>query len=226
MTFTFLVLSVAVLLLPIAFHLHEGVFNDGKLKVALGASLLTTLVLSAVGVVLVRTQVVSYGLDQTIGLLMTSLPFEQYILNFAFSFSSISLYLYLNVKFPNNNLQKYSLAVSNLLLGLCVAFLFFAYSKWYTVLTFAPLFVMLFMIEYMGTLRFMYKAYRTYLLMIIPFCLVYGCLFMEEIVSVSSSTTVGVFIFKMPLENIFVLLLMSLMAIYLFEFFKGKTAVE
>ncbi len=225
MKHTFLLLTLGLLLLPLIFHVDKRIFKDGNFRAALGASLISAIVFSAMVIVLQLFQILDFNIDSTIGIVFKEIPLEQYLLNFSFSFTAISLYQYLNVKFPNNDLQKYSLALSNLLLGLCVAFLFFGYPKWYTLLTFATLLILLFLIEYVGKLRFMYRAYRAFVVLLIPFYLVYGVLFWNETLLVAKNQLTGMYLAKIPVENHFIALSALLLSVYMFEFFKSKRTV-
>lgn len=222
MKFTFLLLTLGLLVLPLIFHFDKKIFKDGNFKAALGASLISAIIFSTISVVLQLLGIVTFDAGNTVGVVFKEIPLEQYLLNFSFSFTVISLFQYLNVRFPGNDLQKYSLALSNLLLGLCVAFLFFGYPKWYTLSTFILLLVLLFLIEYVGKLRFMYRAYRAFLVMLIPFYLVYGFIFWNELILVAKSQLTGMYVAKIPIENHFIALSTVLVSIYMFEFFKSK----
>lgn len=222
MKFTFLLLALGLLILPLIFHFDQKIFKNGNFKAALGASLISAIIFSTITVVLQLLGIFAFDIENTIGVVVKDIPLEQYLLNFSFSFTAISLFQYLNIKFPNNNLQKYSLALSNLLLGLCVAFLFFGYPKWYTLSTFAILLILLFLIEYVGKLRFMYRAYRVFAVMLIPFYFIYGFLFWNDIVMVAKDQLTGMYVAKIPVENHFISLAMVLVSIYMFEFFKSK----
>lgn len=224
MKYTFLLLALGLLVLPLVFNFHKNIFKNGNFKAALGASLISAIIFSTLAVVLQLLGVLIYSTDRTIGVLFKDIPIEQYLLNFSFSLVGVSLYQYLNISFPKNDLQRYSLAISNLLLGLCIAFLFFGYSKWYTLLTFSTLLLVLFLIEYVGKLRFMYKAYRAFMVMLIPFYLVYGVLFWNGILKVSQNGLFGLYIAKIPLENHFIALSTLLVSVYMFEFFRSKQA--
>lgn len=222
MKYTFLLLTLGIFLLPLIFHLDKKIFKEGNFRHALGASLISAIIFSTMAVVLQLFGILNFNVNNTVGIFFKEIPLEQYLLNFSFSFTAISLYQYLNIKFSNNSLQKYSLALSNLLLGLCVAFLFFGYPKWYTLSTFATLLILLLFIEYVGKLRFMYRAYRAFVLLLIPFYLVYGVLFWNDMLIVAKNQLTGMYIFRIPVENHFLALSMLLVSIYMFEFFRSK----
>lgn len=224
MKFVFLILALAPLLLPLIFQIDKQIFKDGNLRTAFGASLVATILFSAITVVLYLLGLVSYEAQNTLSVSFKDIPVEQYLLHFSLSFTGISLYQYLNLRFPKNDLQKYSLAFSNLLLGLCVAFLFFGYPKWYTMLTFATLLLVLLLIEYVGKLRFMYRAYRAFVFMLVPLLIVYGVLAWNNVVVATANGVSGLHIVKVPVETLFMFLSALLVSIYMFEFFKSKRA--
>lgn len=224
MKFVFLILALAPLLLPVIFQIDKQIFKDGNLRAAFGASLVSTILFSAITVVLYLLGLISYNAQNTLSISFKDIPVEQYLLHFSLNFTAISLYQYLNLRFPKNDLQKYSLAFSNLLLGLCVAFLFFGYPKWYTMLTFATLLLVLLLIEYVGKIRFMYRAYRAFVFMLVPLLIVYSVLAWNNVVTATANGVSGLHIAKVPVETLCMFLSALLVSIYMFEFFKSKRA--
>ncbi|RZJ79340.1 MAG: hypothetical protein EOO47_11130 [Flavobacterium sp.] len=221
MKFLFLALAIAPLLLPLIFQLDKKIFINGNFKMMFGGSLVSCIVFSALLLVQYLLGIITYNTPEAT---FRDIPIAQYLIIFTFSLVGVSLYQYLNLKFPKNDLQKYSLAVSNLLLGLCVAFLFFAYNKWYTLSTFATLLVLLLLIEYVGKLRFMYKAYRAFLVILVLFQIIYTVLFWNDIITLNNAHISGMRVLKVPIENHFTLLAIILVGVYMFEFFKSKRA--
>lgn len=222
--FVFLILALVPLLLPLVFQINKQIFKSGNLRTAFGASLVATILFSAITVVLYLLGLVSYEIEKTLSVSFKDVPVEQYLLYFSLNFTGISLYLYLNLLFPKNDLQKYSLAFSNFLLGLCVAFLFFGYPKWYTMLTFATLLLVLLLIEYVGKLRFMYRAYRAFAFMCLPLLIVYSILVWNGTILNAADAISGLQVAKVPVETLFMYLSSLLVSIYMFEFFKSKRA--
>lgn len=224
MKFLFLTLALAPLLLPLIFQVDKQIFKEGNLRASIGASFVATILFSAINVVLYLLGLISYEAKYTLAVSFKDVPLEQYLLHFSLNFTAISLYQYLNLRFPKNHLQKYSLALSNLLLGLGVAFLFFAYPKWYTMLTFATLLLTLLLIEYVGKLRFMYRAYRTFAGMLLLLFVVYGIMACNNVVITAAGGISGLNIAKIPVEVFFMSLAALLVSIYMFEFFKSRRA--
>ncbi|MNI69679.1 hypothetical protein D3C85_1410710 [compost metagenome] len=125
--------------------------------------------------------------------------------------------------FPKNELQKYSLALSNLILGLCIAILFFSYSRWYTLINFGFLLVVLGYVEYVNVrLRFMYRFFRAYLVSLIPFYIVNGFLTAIPVVMYNDKENLGFRVGTIPFEDHFYLMGLLLLNIYFYEKYKDR----
>lgn len=154
---------------------------------------------------------------------MDMLYYDSYYINhFIPPLISLVLYQLLNSKFSNSSLEKYSLLVSNILLGLCMALLFFGYLKWYTLIITLILVALLLYIEYINRLRFMYYFYRLYIVLMIPFYLACRWIMNNNILKVDVNETLKLKLAEVSIESFFYLMAMLLMTVYLFEFFKYK----
>ena len=165
----------------------------------------------------------SFNNAYLIGVSYRGLPLEEYLFIFSFSFAGLGIYNYLNAKFPNSDLQKYSLAVSNLMVGVGIAFLFFGHTKWYTLIVFAFLLLLLFGVEYINRIRFMYRFYRAYLVMLLPFYGIYALMCNLPIILYDANQNVKISLAKVPLENYFVMMATLLLAVYSFAIFKSRS---
>ena len=137
MHYTFLLLNLFLLIIPFALALDPKAKVLKNLKAMLLSSLLVMLVFSEVAVFLTGVKTWNFNAAYLIGVDYRGLPLEAYLFLFVFSFAGLGIYNYLNARFPKNDLQKYALAVSHAMMGICIAMLFFAYTKWYPVITFA-----------------------------------------------------------------------------------------
>lgn len=222
MTYTFLILDLLIFLIPFALLLDKKVANVAKLKSIILPSLIVTFVFSEVAVFLTGLKVWNFNTAYLIGTSYRGLPLEEYMFLFVFCFAGLGVYNYLNAKFPNNDLQKYSLTLSNLLMGICVAFLFFGYTKWYTAITFAFLILLFFGVEYINKLRFMYRFYRAFVFMLIPFYCVYAIVCNLPIITYDTAQNVRFSLFKIPFENHFFMMATLLLGVYLFETLQSR----
>lgn len=221
MSYNFLLVDIFLLSIPFILLLSTKAFLLADLKAIWLPSLLSAVIFSGIATLFSSLKIWTFNAQYLMGYYYRNLPLEHYIFLFAFCLAGLSIYTFLNQKFTNNNLQRFSLALSNLLLGLCVAFLFFAYTKWYTVVAFSVLFALVFYIEYVNyKLRFMYRFYRAYAVMLIPFYVCYGFLCNLPILKYQFAATTGINLANIPLENHFYMMAMLLSVVYLFELFK------
>ncbi len=223
MNFFFLGANVVLLMWPFLLTLDKQHFRVHQLKSALLPALFSAALVGGLMVVLHGLRVWQYT-DLHLGALFKGIPFEHFLLNFSFAFAALNTYQYLNVKYPNNSLQRYSFAISNLLLGLCVAFIFFGYTKWYSVVTFPFLFLVLFGVEYLGKLRFMYRFYRLFVFCLLPSWIMYGVLVGLPVLHYELSATVKMELLGIPIENHFLLMAQLLAAVFLMEWRQYRKA--
>jgi lycopene cyclase domain-containing protein len=188
-------------------------------------SLIVLVIFSEIAVFLTGTKVWEFNPAYIIGINYRGLPLEEYLFIFTFSSAGLGIYNYLNAKFPKNDLQKYSLAISHALMGVCVAMLFFAYTKWYPAIIFSFLMLLLIGVEYINTLRFMYKFYRAFIIALIPFYICYAIICNLPITTYQTSENLGFNLVKIPLENHFFMMGMLLLGVYLLEFFKRRKSI-
>ncbi|MBC7615669.1 MAG: lycopene cyclase domain-containing protein [Pedobacter sp.] len=224
MTHIFLYLNLFLFLIPIALAADKKVFEIENIRSIVVPAFIVTVIYSETGVFFAGLKVWQFNLAYLIDVTYRQLPLEMYLFYFTSSFAALGIYNYLNVKFPKNDLQKYSLSLSNLLLGVIVAILFFAYTKWYTATTFTLLFLLILYIEYKNQLRFMYKFYRAFLVCLIPFYISFGILCNVPIISYKASETIDVNLFNIPFENHFYMMGMLLLGVFLIEVFKSRHA--
>ena len=223
MNYTYLLINLGVILFPFILSFDKKVHFVGKWRFALPAILITGGVFMVWDLLFVILNVWSFNPDYIVGIKFFGLPLEEMMFFLTIPYACIFIYECLNAYFPVNTLQKYSLALSNLLIGICIAFLFFGYSRWYTVINFGFLLLVLVGVEYLNhKFRFMYKFYRAYLVALIPFYVVNGFLTAIPVVMYNNAENTGIRIGTIPFEDHFYLMSLLLMNIYLYEFFKCR----
>ena len=134
----------------------------------------------------------------------------------------LQLYHVLNVRFPNNSLEKFSLSFSNVLLGIGLGVLFFTYTKWLSVVSFGVLFLLLLYVEYINKLRFMYRFYRAYFVALLFIWPAYYMLINQSLLNYRASEVMLLNIGGVPIELIFLFMALLLSCVYSFEWLKNK----
>jgi hypothetical protein len=181
-------------------------------------------VFTTLALLIKRLGVVSYDLSHFIGDDGAGIPYEIILSSFLFPYTGISIYNFLNKRYPAQTYEKYSLALSNVLMGLCIAMIFFAYSKWYPLIVFSVMLISLFLVEYKNKIRFMYRFYRAYLVSLIAFLLVSVPFHITNYIKYLEVHTVKFNLLYVPFESYFYFFSQVLISILLFEIFKKKYA--
>ncbi|TDG34841.1 lycopene cyclase domain-containing protein [Pedobacter changchengzhani] len=223
MKYTYLLINIFVILFPLALSFDKKVFFFKKWKFVAPAILITGAVFLVWDLLFTQLNIWSFNPGYIVGIYLWGLPLEEMLFFLTVPYACIFIYECLNAYFPKNILGKFSFALSNLILGFCVAVLFFAYHRWYVLINFTFLFFVLGYVEYINQkFRFMYKFYRMYLVSLVPFYIVNGFLTSIPVVLYNNKENLGVRVGTIPLEDHFYLMALLLMNIYLFEFFKSR----
>ncbi|GGI27951.1 lycopene cyclase domain-containing protein [Pedobacter mendelii] len=223
MNYIYLLINIAVIFFPMVLSFDKKVHFFSKWKFVLPAILLTGVVFLIWDLLFVKLNVWSFNPDYIVGIQFFGLPLEEILFFLTVPYACVFIYECLNAYFPKDSLQKYSFSLSNLFLGLCIAMLFLGYNRWYTVINFGFLFIVLAYVEYFNVkFRFMYKFYRAYLVSLIPFYIVNGFLTSIPVVIYNDKQNLGFRVGTIPFEDHFYLMGLLLMNIYLYEFFKSR----
>ncbi|RNL50157.1 lycopene cyclase domain-containing protein [Pedobacter jejuensis] len=227
MTYIYLLINIAVIFFPLVLSFDKKVHFFSKWKFVLPAILITGLVFLIWDLLFVKLNVWSFNPDYIVGIRFFGLPLEEILFFLTVPYACVFIYECLNAYFPKDSLQKYSFSLSNLFLGLCVAMLFLGYNRWYTVINFGFLLLVLAYVEYVNVqFRLMFKFYRAYLVALIPFYIVNGYLTAIPVVLYNNNENLGFRVGTIPFEDHFYLMALLLMNIYLYEFFKSRAVVK
>lgn len=226
MKFYFLFIGLVTLMFPFLFLADKKITFKNLQKPVLWSSIAAFVPYSLLTVFFASAGIWVYEDQYLLNVFVLHVPVEHYLLNFALCFSGAMVYSYVNQKFDNNNLQKYSLAFSNLLLGICVAFIFFGHKFSFTLIAFSLMLLILFLVEYVGKLRFMYRFYRSFLLMLMPAIVVFGLLKMIPIIKYPHTDALKVATLGGVAENTVLFFAMFLICIYTYEAVKQKNELN
>lgn len=184
------------------------------------ASFMATFMLTLFNYALIDNDILSYQVNAFGSNSFQGQPVIAPLFMFLMFFAALYFYVFLNKKYFHNTLEKYSFAVSNILLGLCIAVGFFANARPFTLLTFVLLFLCLIAIEYINKIRFMGKFYRLFLAFLMPFWLINFVLISQKTMVFNPEMRVQLNIGPVPVENLFIWFIFSLVAVYFFERFE------
>lgn len=224
MNYTYFLIDALLLLTAVFLLFSSGQWDfRGNGKFIILALFINVFVFSVPTEFLTRVKVIVFNPVYLSGIQLWELPVEELLFSLALPFCGFSIYIFLNNRFPANNLEKYSLAVSNIMMGICIAILYFGYHNLYTLITFFLLLIFILYVEYVNKIRFMYRFYRAYLVSLIPFYLVSTALTTLPVIQYNEKETLIFNVFHIPFESQFYYMGMLLLTIYLFETFKSRS---
>lgn len=217
-----ILLNLILVIIPILFLFDKRAHLLKDWKATIAAVGVTGNLAYLLKMGLARFQVVTYGTEITATAANAAMPLASVLFCFTLPFFALALYRYLNVVFPKNELEKYSLAFSNILMGLCVAVIFFAYTKAYPVITFSLLLIFLLFVEYKNKYRFSYRFYRAFGALILLYAAAQLLFKSEYAVVYKAKSTVELNLLGVPFENYFLIGIVLLLVVYLFELFRSR----
>ncbi|MCX2481317.1 lycopene cyclase domain-containing protein [Pedobacter sp. MC2016-15] len=222
MNYTYLLVNLGLLLFSGLVFSNRQINFAGQSKFIILAVLINVFAFSVPTEFLTQLKVIVFNPPYLSGMTLWELPIEELLLSLLLPLSGIAIYLFLNMRYKDNSLEKYSLALSNMLLGVCIAMLYFGHQKLYTLFTFSILLVFLLYIEYVNKIRFMYKFYRAFLVSLLLFYTVYGILTSIPVIQYTTEETLNFNFSHIPFESHFYYMSMLLLSIYLYELFKSR----
>lgn len=222
MSYTYLFINLGILIIPVILFSLPQLNFTGNSKFIVLSVLINVFAFSVPTEFLTQLKVIVFNPPYLTGLSLWELPVEELLISLVLPLAGLAIYLFLNDRFPDNKRDKYSLALSNILMGVCIAMLYFGHRKFYTLITFSILLIFILYIEYFNKLRFMYRFYRAYLLTLIPFYLVYGIATSLPVIQYKNAETLDFNLGHIPFENHFYFMAMLLLSVYLFELFKSR----
>lgn len=162
-------------------------------------------------------RVLSFGDSMILGAKVAGVPVEQLLLCFLLPYVFLAIYLFLNTNQPLQKADKYSLSISNVLMGLSIAMIFFAYNKALAAITFSSMLLILFYIEYRSTLRFMLAFYRAYLFALVVFLVIFVPLHIASFYRYALPGTIELKLAYIPFEGYFYFFTMGLIVVFSYE---------
>ncbi|MDB5021674.1 MAG: hypothetical protein JWQ28_2801, partial [Pedobacter sp.] len=217
MTFLFLAFIIAAIIVLTFIAFRFKAFSSSKpILAAVAIAGLFNLLLF---IIFNKQGILTFQHEYLSNVNVSGIPVEPILLSFVLPYALLVIYMALNVAFPFVKADKYSLSISNMIMGLSIAMIFFAYDKGLAIITFSLLLLTLFYVEYKSRLRFMLHFYRAYAAALIVFLLIFIPENQLSIYNYTAAQTIELKLAYIPFESYFTFLWISLVAIFSFEYF-------
>lgn len=217
--YTYLLINFFSILIPFVFSFEKRIFFIKKFKALFPAILITGAFFIIWDHFMTVWNVWGFNSEYLIGLYIWKLPVEEWLFFFTIPYSCVFIYESLNFLVKKDILSKYSKNISSTLAVILIIVVLFNTGKLYTAI---KLTLTVFMLVYVliENFDFMGKFYRAYLVSLIPFFIVNGMLTALPVVTYNDSENLGIRLGTIPIEDIVYTLLLLLMNICLYEYFK------
>lgn len=156
------------------------------------------------------------------GVYLGSLPLEEVLFFVTVPYATVFIYECLNHYVKTDYLQPYAGPVTAVLAGLLLVLAFLNLDKLYPAVTFLLLPVLLGVHYRLFGTRHLGRFYAAYLVHLLPFLLVNGVLTALPIVTYNNAQNLSVRIGTIPVEDTLYAMLLLLLNITLYEWFKQK----
>lgn len=154
------------------------------------------------------------------GIYIANLPLGEWLFFITIPYSCVFTYRSLNYFIKKDYLGKHKNSISNFLMGFCASVAVVYYDKWYTVITFSLLTILIYLHAKVWKTIWLGRFYLAYAVILIPFFMVNGVLtgsgISEEVVWYNIEEHIGLRIFTIPFEDAFygMLLILGIVSIY------------
>jgi len=219
--FTYLLVLIASIAVPLALSFDRKVQFYKKLKYILPAIFVTAVIFIAWDINFTAANIWSFNLEYTLGKEFKGLPVEEWLFFLVIPYACVFIYEVLKVYAEKWEFANAFLVLSLLLIVVFGLISYFFRNQAYTFLTFLFSAVYLAYTVFRNKFKpFITKFYFTYLVSLIPFLIVNGILTGIPVVEYNSAQILNIRFINIPMEDFSYLFLMLLMVITIYETLK------
>ncbi|SHF41597.1 lycopene cyclase domain-containing protein [Mariniphaga anaerophila] len=221
--YTYLLLMLGLLVISLAFSFEKKVRFYTKLRHLVPAILFSGAIFILWDIRFEKLGIWSFNPDYLLGIYILNLPLEEWLFYLVVPYFSILVYEVLTVRFAKFEKPNLFLAISLVLLAAFALAAYFFRPKVYTFFTFFLLAIYFGYTIFRNKFKQHYtKFYLTWLILLIPFAIIYSTLTALPIVEYNDTYNLGVRIFTIPIENFFCFFLLLLMNTTIYEYMKKQ----
>ena len=225
--FTYLLLMLGTMAVPLAFSFEKKVRFYTKLKYLLPAILFSGAIFIIWDLRFEELGIWSFNPEYLLGIYILNLPVEEWLFFIAIPYATVFIYEVLKVQLPHFEKPNLFLGVSLVLLVIFALTAYFFRERLYTFFNFFLLTI------YFGYTIFrnrfkqhLTKFYLAWLISLVPFLIVNGFLTALPVVEYNDAHNLGIRIFTIPIEDFFYFFLLLLMNLTIFEYLKNRSIIN
>ncbi len=219
--YTYLLINIFSILIPLLFSFEKRLSFYKLWKALFPAILITGSFFIVWDHYMTLWNVWQFNPAYVLGINVWGLPIEEWLFFLTIPYSCLFIYESLNFLIKKDHLLRFSKNFSIVLIVILSITALLNTDKSYTWIKLSLAALMLVFVV-LKKFPFMGKFYRAYLVSLIPFLIVNGILTSLPVVIYNDAENLGIRIFTIPVEDTMYSLLLLLMNVVLFEFFKKK----
>lgn len=223
---TYLLVDLLAFIFPFLLSFDKKVHFYTQWKFLFPAVFMTMLLFIPWDILFTLNGVWKFNEIHLLGVNIFHIPVEEWLFFIVVPYASVFTYEVLNTYIREDYLARYSAGISITLIAILLIIGVFNFGKVYTSITFFLASLAVFIVQFLLKSTFMGRFYLAYLVILIPFFMVNGILtgsFVEqEVVWYNNEENLSVRLFTIPIEDAAYGLLLVLMNVGFYEFFRKK----
>ena len=164
----------------------------------------------------------SFNPEYLIGINIINIPLEEWLFFLTVPYACVFIYEVTNYFVKRDYFENYAITISKILGFILLIVAVINYDRAYTFVMFFLQGTYLLLISYYFKPKWLGRFYLAYSTSLLPFALVNGVLTALPVVIYNSSEILGIRLYTIPIEDTMYSMMLILMNIHLYEFFKGK----
>jgi len=224
--YTYLLINILTVFFPVILSFDKKVHFYKSWKFIWPGMAITGLFFLFWDVLFTVKGVWSFNPHYIVGINLGGLPLEEILFFITVPFACIFIYACLNYYIKWEMANSFTHMINSLIIVLSILGLIFYHDRLYTIVTFGLLLVLMPLLQYIFKVRWLNRFYLAYLVALIPFYIVNGILTSIPVVMYNNSENMGKRIGTIPVEDHFYLIILLLMNIGFFEYFKNKNQLS
>lgn len=221
MEYTYLLVNVFAVLIPLIFSFHPKLQFYKKWKAFWPATLLSAIPFVLWDIIFTGWGIWGFNDNYLLGINFWNLPLEECLFFICIPYCCIYTYHCFNILLKSNPLKNSTFTISVILIIILLAVGIFNLHRWYTAVTFILLSLFLLVHQFIWKTKYLGRFYFTYAILIIPFFVVNGVLtgtgIQEAIVWYNNDENLGIRLLTIPVEDVFYGMLLILLNTSIYE---------
>lgn len=226
MKYSYLIIDLGAILVPFIYSFHPKIKFYKSWKAFWLAAIITAIPFILWDMVYTKLGVWGFNPIHITGIHFFNLPIEELLFFICIPYACIFTWTWLQNLITKERVKGIEPFITILLVSFLLMGAVFFYPRLYTSLTFSALALAILFLKYILKVDWLSQFYFTYLILLIPFTIVNGLLtgtgFESPIVWYDNSQNMSIRLLTIPVEDIFYGMLLIMINVFLYEFFKRK----